>query len=290
MPVKHIVLLKLKPGITHAQITSLYEAIMSLAKLSMVQSVSAGENFSQRSQGYNFGFELVLTDLHAYQNDPFHATIRDTVISPLVAEGGYLSVDYEFPRGIAVHGIGHEVATPELQRWGHVNEDILVEHDMISSKSDASIWRTAVAARPIRGHAYVDFTIERNPKPETRSIQIGVVPKSDLNGVEKPGVNFINFQKGIAWSSNGGFVTGNANAGEKSIPHHPWEHDHQVGILVDTDKGVLQFFFDRKKVGPVLHLKDLHLDGDLFFAVSIDTPKTAVKAHWTASAPKVFLG
>ena len=96
--------------------------------------------------------------------------------------------------GIAVHGIGHEVATPELQRWGHVNEDILVEHDMISSKSDASIWRTAVAARPIRGHAYVDFTIDRNPKPETRSIQIGVVPKSDLNGVEKPGVNFINFQ------------------------------------------------------------------------------------------------
>jgi hypothetical protein len=26
-----------------------------------------------------------------------------------VAEGGYLSVDYEFPRHIAVHGIGKEV-------------------------------------------------------------------------------------------------------------------------------------------------------------------------------------
>jgi hypothetical protein len=92
-------------------------------------------------------------------------------------------------------------------------------------------------------------------------------------------------------SVNGFFFLVNSFFAEKTIPHLPWEHDHLVGVLVDTEKGVLQFFYDRKKVGPLLHLKDLHLgDHEVFFAVAIDTPKTAVQANWTATAPKVFLG
>jgi hypothetical protein len=42
----------------------------------------------------------VLTDLEAYRNDPHHTLVRDTVINPLVQDGGFLAVDYEFPRGI----------------------------------------------------------------------------------------------------------------------------------------------------------------------------------------------
>jgi hypothetical protein len=55
----------------------------------------------------------------------------------------------------------------------------------------------------------VDFLIDRNPKPESRAIQIGVVGREDLDGIEKAGKNFINFKTGIAWSSNGGYITGN---------------------------------------------------------------------------------
>lgn len=98
-----------------------------------------------------------------------------------------------------------------MQRWDprFTNEDLVVEHATLSPKSDVTIWRCAVAARPIRGHAYVDFLIDRNPKPENRAIQIGIVSRADLDGVTKPGANFINFKSGISWCSNGGFITAN---------------------------------------------------------------------------------
>jgi hypothetical protein len=55
--------------------------------------------------------------------------------------------------GIAVHGIGREVATPEMQRWDpkFVNEDLIIDHAMIAPKSDGVVWRCAVAARPVKG-------------------------------------------------------------------------------------------------------------------------------------------
>lgn len=290
MPIEHIVLLKLKAGVTESQINHLYESIMSFAKLPMVQSVSAGENFSQRSQGYTFGFVVILTDLQAYQNDPHHVQVRDQIINPLVAEGGYLSLDYEFPRSLAHHKIGKEVATPELQRWDatRVNEDLDVDHGTLRVKSDANVWRTAVAARPIRDKGYCDFVIDRNPKPGNRGIQIGIVTRQDLEGVEKPGRNFVDFKTGFAWQCNGGYVSGIDGLPEVVIPHTQWEHDHTVGVFVDVTKGTVQFFYDRKKIGGAVHLKGM--GDEVFFAVSINTSGTSVNAKWTATCPKVFLG
>ncbi len=254
---------------------------MTLAKLPMVQSVTCGENFSQRSQGYTFGFELLVTDLHAYQADQHHVHVRDTIISPLVQEGGYLSVDYEFPRGVE--------ATPEMQRWDatHCNEDLQIEHNRISPKSDGTIWRTVVAARPTRDHGYAEFLIDRNPKPANRGIQIGVVTRAELPFIKEAGKNFINFKTGFAWQSNGGFVSGMEDLPELVIPHVPWEHDHTVGVLVDVDRSIVQFFYDRKKVGPAVHLKAL--GHEVFFALAIDVPHTTVQAQWNATPPKVFL-
>ncbi len=284
--------LQLKPGVTESQLNVLYEAIMGLGKLPMVESVSAGENFgsADRSLGYTFAFELVLTDLKAYHADAHHAHVRDTIINPLVAEGGFVSVDYEFPRGIASHHIGREVATPDLQRWdaAHANEDIVIDHETVSPKSDATIWRSIVAARPIRDHGYSEFVIERNPKPANRALQIGIVTRADLENVTQANKSFIDFKTGFAWQSNGGFVSGIDGLQEHVVPHVPWEHDHTVGVLVDLEKSVIQFFYDRKKIGPAVHLKTL--GHEVFFAVSIDAPKTSIKAHWTASPPKVFLG
>jgi hypothetical protein len=293
MPIKHLVLLKLKAGVTESQINSLYDAIMSLGKLPMVQSVSAGENFSKRSAGFNFGFEMTLSDLSAYENDATHQHVRETLIKPLIED--ILVVDFDFPRATAVHHIGREVATPELQRWdqSHANEDLsITDHgNSIQPKSDAPIWRMAVAARPIRGHAYAEFEIDLNPKPTTRCMQIGVVSRADLVGITQPGHNFIHCKSAgaVAWQCNGGFVSGNPNfPSNLHVTDTPWEHDHTVGVLVDVDKGIVQFFFDRKKMGPTLHLKDA--GHELFFALAIDAPHTRVKAHWTASAPKVHIG
>jgi hypothetical protein len=290
MPVEHLILLKLKPGVTETQINSLCDAFMSLASLPMVQNVACGENYSNRSQGFNFGVRMTLTDLTAYQNDPKHIQVRDTLITPLVVDGGFLVVDFDFPRNIAIHGIGKEVATPDQQHWDlkRCNEDLAVVHNTISPKSDASIWRCAVAARPIRGHAYAEFVIDLNPKPANRTIQIGVLTRGDLDGIEAPGKNFTDFKTGIAWTSNGGLASGFDHQHGDNFPRVPWEHDHTVGVLVDLDKdGTVQFFYDRKKVGPVLKVKEL--GHEAFFCVSIDSAKTAIKANWTASPPKVFL-
>jgi hypothetical protein len=289
MPVTHIVLLKLKAGVTEGQLNNLYEAVMSLGKLPMVQSVSAGENFSARAQGYTWGFVMVLSDLQAYQNDPHHAMVRDQVISPLVAEGGYLSVDYEFPRGVALHKLGKEVATPDLQRWDptRTNEDLNVQGTLVAPKSDGAVWRTLVAAKPIREKGYVDFVIDRNPKAANRGIQIGVIGRADLEGITAPGKNFVEFKTGFAWQCNGGYVSGIPGLQEPIIPHTQWEHDHTVGVFVDLEKGLVQFFFDRKKIGPAVHLKEL--GNEAFWAISVNTPHCSIDAKWTAVAPKVFL-
>lgn len=94
-----------------------------------------------------------------------------------------------------------------MQRWdtAHCNEDLEVNQHTgaISPKSDGSVWRTAVCARPVRSKGYVDFVIDRNPKPQNRGIQIGVVTRADLEHIKEAGQNFTNFKTGFSWSCNG---------------------------------------------------------------------------------------
>jgi hypothetical protein len=82
-------------------------------------------------------------------------------------------------------------------------------------------------------------------------------------------------------------VSGMEGLPELVIPYVPWEHDHTVGVLVDVDRGIVQFFYDRKKTGPAVHLKNL--GPEVFFALAIDVPKSCVQANWNATPPKVFL-
>ena len=257
----------------------------------MVQSVSAGENFSSRSQGFNFGFELVLDDLEAYQNHKMHVSIRDSIIKPLVQENGVLAMDWEYPRAIAEHKIGKEIGTPDVQRWDpqRTNQDITITHNSISPKGDAAQWRVAVASAPIRSHGYVDFTINLNPKPDHRGIEIGIITHKDFESTTVAGANFTQFKSGLAWSCNGGFVSGIPNLKEFSVTPVKWEHDHQIGIFVDVEKGILQFFLDRKKHGPVIHLKEV-FGNEVYFAVATNTPNCKIDAHFSATCPKVFLG
>lgn len=247
----------------------------------------AGENYSARSQGYDFAFVVVINDLKAYQEDPHHVSFRDQVLAPVIAEPA-LVVDYDFPRSTAKHHIGREVATPEMQRWGStVNADLEIVKNRVYAKGDAPVWRMAVAARPVRSSGYAEFLVDLNPKPNTRGIEIGIVGRADLDKAKEPGFNFTNVMHGVGWQCNGGFVSGMDLSGCGQVPHKEWEHDHSVGVYVDVEKGVVQFFLDRKKIGPALHLKTL--PNEVFFAVAINTGHAALDAKWTASCPKVFI-
>ncbi len=180
--VTHIVLLKLKPDVKESQLDAMYEGIQGFAKIRAVDSVSAGgtlwhmcvchacaevhrlrpaaENFSSRADGFSFAFVLVLNDLKAYMEDPLHLAFKEQ-FGPLLASEPVV-LDYEYPRSTAKHKLGREIATPELQRWDprHTNEDLEVQHTIITAKNEASVWRTAVTARPVRDRGYVDFVIE----------------------------------------------------------------------------------------------------------------------------------
>lgn len=197
-------------------------------------------------------------------------------------------MDFDYPRSIAKHHIGREVATPDMQRWGtFINDDLEMNRNRIAAKGDAPVWRMAVAARPVRSSGYAEFFIDLNPKPTHRGIEIGVLGRADLEKVKEAGFNFTNVAHGVAWQCNGGFVSGMDLTGCGHIPVTQWEHDHSVGVYVDVEKGVVQFFYDRKKIGPALHLKQL--PNEVFFAVAINTGKAAIDARWTASCPKVFI-
>ncbi len=115
---------------------------------------------------------------------------------------------------------------------------------------------------------------------------MGIIGRSDLDKIEEAGKNFTQFESGFGWQCNGGFVTG-MHMEVPTIPHKEWTHDQTVGVYVDIEKSVVQFFLDRKKVGPAVHLP--HMPKEVFFAVCINTGKASVNGHFTASPPKVFI-
>ena len=279
-------LLKLKEGIQADEKQALYDAIMSLQKIAAVESVTAGENFSSRSKGYDFGFQVVTSDLDAYLNDPFHVQVRDKSIVPLTQADGVLSCDYEWPRALA------HSASGQPQSWDVKRScpDLKFEGASVAPVREGHVWRMAVSSQPVRSTDYADFEIDLNPKPNARGIEIGLISRSSLEGATETGKNFLAVPAGVAWTCNGPIVTSLADLPEMDFKRHPWEHDHTVGVFVDREKGLLQFFFDRKKVGPAIHSRHLQGDEEWYFAMAIATDKVKINAHWSATCPKVFLG
>ncbi len=90
--VEHIVLLKLKSGITAVQLETLSDALHGMAdKIPGIASITAGTNNSPegKSQGYNYGFIVRFTDeaaRDAYLPHPFHRQVAGEHIRPLVED------------------------------------------------------------------------------------------------------------------------------------------------------------------------------------------------------------
>jgi hypothetical protein len=97
---EHIVLFRFKPEITAITKEKIVTELMALnGKVPSILDISAGPNFSDRNQGFEYGLVVRFADrqgLDAYQVHPDHQHIVHELIRPALAD--ILAVDYEFPR------------------------------------------------------------------------------------------------------------------------------------------------------------------------------------------------
>ncbi|MCW6036456.1 Dabb family protein [Spirulina subsalsa FACHB-351] len=95
---EHIVLFKWKPEATPDAIASILDDFNHMpGNIPEVVSVSCGENFTNRSQGFTHGLVVRLNvpeELERYQQHPFHQKIVQEKIKPILAD--ILAVDYQF--------------------------------------------------------------------------------------------------------------------------------------------------------------------------------------------------
>jgi hypothetical protein len=97
---EHIVLFRFKPETTVLTKEKIVTELMALkGKVPSILDISAGPNFSDRNQGFEYGLVVRFADrqgLDAYQVHPAHQHIVHELIRPALAD--ILAVDYEFPR------------------------------------------------------------------------------------------------------------------------------------------------------------------------------------------------
>lgn len=295
MPVQHVVMIRFKDGTTKEQVDKLYNGLMSLEERPSVTGVTAGENFDKASQ-WSFVYVVTISNLRAFKDDNAHKIIVDAFLKPIVQEAS--STDFEFPRAIAEHGafltVGKEdVAipkSPSMMRWStsHSHPDIGIVHGTVARpKGQYNGERFVVGSHPINRKFYFDVTIERNNRPKQRGVCVGIVSQGDLEKVKNTGEHFKTLSGAFGVECNSGFVgAGYKGTKEIRIPVGEWDHGTKIGVFVDQEKGIIQFFQNRKKVGPALH-EDLK-DRQYFPAVCLGKDHE-VSIQFNASCPAVWI-
>jgi hypothetical protein len=95
--VEHVVLFKLKPGTTAEQKQAAIQALRGLKEqIDGIVDLTCGENFSERSQGYEIGLFVRFRDraaLEAYLPHPAHRGAVEQFILPI--RGDVIVVDYD---------------------------------------------------------------------------------------------------------------------------------------------------------------------------------------------------
>lgn len=95
--VEHLVLLKTKRSPTAEEA----ERIASLTTVPGVCFIAAGDNYTARGQGFNYGISVRFISPEAevkYQTHPLHVAVRDEVIKPLLdtsQSNPILAMDFE---------------------------------------------------------------------------------------------------------------------------------------------------------------------------------------------------
>lgn len=95
--VEHVVLFKLKPEATPEQRRAMLAGLKSLRQsVPGIVDLTCGQNFSQRSQGYEIGLVVRFQDraaLETYLPHPAHRAVVEETIRPIM--DGVIVVDYE---------------------------------------------------------------------------------------------------------------------------------------------------------------------------------------------------
>ncbi len=95
--IEHIVLFKWKTEATSEQINAAIENLRGLKdKIPGIIDLSCGDNFGDRSQGFQHGLVVRFDNkaaLDAYQTNHFHQEVVVNLIRPILAD--ILAVDYE---------------------------------------------------------------------------------------------------------------------------------------------------------------------------------------------------
>jgi hypothetical protein len=80
MPVTHVVLIKVKADAAQEKIDACMKAVMDLkSKISVIQAISCGENFTDRGKGFTHGIYVKLgsrADLPTYLEHPDHVALK----------------------------------------------------------------------------------------------------------------------------------------------------------------------------------------------------------------------
>jgi hypothetical protein len=96
--VEHIVLFKWKPDASPEAINTAMDGLRGLkALLPEIVHLTAGENFTQRSQGFTHGLVVRFNDkagLDSYGPSDAHQYVVQNLINPIRAD--VLALDYEF--------------------------------------------------------------------------------------------------------------------------------------------------------------------------------------------------
>lgn len=94
--VEHLVLFKVKPGVSDDAIEAMKQALRGLQEaIPGVLEITVGDNFSERSQGFTHGLLVRFEDraaLDTYIPHPAHEDARNNYILPIVDD--VLVVDY----------------------------------------------------------------------------------------------------------------------------------------------------------------------------------------------------
>ncbi len=84
--IEHMVFFKVKEE--NKNVEKIAAALIALQeKVPNIREISAGRNFSDRSQGFNLGLRVLLNsdvDLDAYRQHPAHVHVLETLIKPAV--------------------------------------------------------------------------------------------------------------------------------------------------------------------------------------------------------------
>ena len=97
--IEHVVLFQWKEDASPSAIASAVDALKALkAKIPEIVDLSCGANFSNRSQGFQFGLVVRFQNRAAleeiYQPHPAHQDVLQHFLKPIIAD--VLAVDYEF--------------------------------------------------------------------------------------------------------------------------------------------------------------------------------------------------